>query len=117
MASIDLKDAYLSVAVEEEHRKYLRFIWGDQMYKFRCLPFGLSSAPRVFYKASEAGSGRQGIRLVIFLDYMLVLSQSKEDLVTKMDQIYQLLSLLGFSINHEKLHLNPTQQIQFLGYK
>ena len=41
MASIDLKDAYLSVAIWEEHRKYLRFVWNSQLYEFQCLPFGL----------------------------------------------------------------------------
>lgn len=119
MASIDLKDAYLSVAVAMEHRKYLRFAWAEQTYEFQCLPFGLSSAPRVFTKLLKPVVGflrRQGIRLVIFLDDMLVLAQSKEDLVAQMEQIAQLFSLLGFSINHEKSQLRPTQQIQFLGF-
>ena len=119
MASIDLKDAYLSVAVEAEHRKYLRFVWVDQMYEFQCLPFGLSSAPRVFTKLLKPVVGllrHQGIRLVIFLDDILVLAQSKEDLGTQMDQIAKLFNLLGFSINHEKSQLIPTQQIQYLGF-
>ena len=47
IASIDLKDVYLSVTVWEEHRKYLRFSW---MGTLQCLPFGLCSAPRVFTK-------------------------------------------------------------------
>ena len=47
MASTDLRDAYLSVAIWEEHRKDLRFLWENTMYKFQCLPFGLSSALRV----------------------------------------------------------------------
>lgn len=36
---------YLSVTVAEEHRKYLRFQWENQLYEFLCLPFGLSSTP------------------------------------------------------------------------
>ena len=50
MASIDLKDAYLSVAVWEGHRRYLRFMWQDTIYEFQSLPFGLCSTPRVFTK-------------------------------------------------------------------
>lgn len=50
MSTLDLKDAYLSVSVTQEHRKYLRFIWDDRMYEFTCLPFGLCSAPRTFTK-------------------------------------------------------------------
>jgi len=48
MASIDLKDAYLSVVISEEHRKYLRFTWNSKLFEFMCLPFGLCSVPRVF---------------------------------------------------------------------
>ena len=51
MVSIDLKDAYLSVMVAEEHRKHLRFQWEDQLYEFLCLPFSLSSVPRTFTKS------------------------------------------------------------------
>ena len=120
MASIDLKDAYLSVAIEAVHRKYLRFVWAGQMYEFQCLPFGLSSAPRIFttlLKPVVSLLRCQGIHLVIFLDDMLVLAQLNEDLMSQMEQIAQLLNLLGFSINHEKSQLNPTQQIQFLGFQ
>ena len=50
MASIDLKDAYYSIPVAREHRKYLRFIYNGQLYQFTCLPNGLSSCPRKFTK-------------------------------------------------------------------
>lgn len=50
MASIDLKDAYYSVSVNKNHRKYLRFIWKHQLFQFTCLPNGLSCAPRIFTK-------------------------------------------------------------------
>ena len=119
MASIDLKDAYLSVAVRTEYRKFLCFVWAEQTYEFHCLPFGLSSALRVFTKFLKPVVGllrRQGIRLVIFLDDMLVLAQAKGDLVAWMDQIAQLFSLLGLSVNLEKSQLTPAQQIQFLGF-
>ena len=50
MASIDLKDTYFNIPIFGLHRKYLRFIWKNQRYKFTCLPFGYSLAPRVFTK-------------------------------------------------------------------
>ena len=50
MCSVDLKDAYLSVAIAKHHRKYLRFVWEGTTYEFTCLPFGLCSAPRIFTK-------------------------------------------------------------------
>jgi len=50
MCSVDLKDAYLLVAIAKQHRKYLRFVWEGITYEFTCLPFGLCSAPRIFTK-------------------------------------------------------------------
>ena len=45
MCSLDLKDAYLTVPIAKEHRKYLRFLWDGRIFEFTCLPFGLCSAP------------------------------------------------------------------------
>ena len=53
MASIDLKDAYYTVSIDTNHRKYLRFIWKSQLFRFTCLPNGLSSASRIFTKINE----------------------------------------------------------------
>ena len=50
MAAIDLKDAYYSVPVCKEDRKYLRFLNNGQIYEFTCLPNGLTCCPRKFTK-------------------------------------------------------------------
>ena len=48
--SVDLKKAYFSIPIAEDSRKYLKFLWNNTLYHYVCLPFGLSSAPRVFTK-------------------------------------------------------------------
>ena len=50
MIKMDLKDAYLQVPILEAHQCFLQFAWEGKHYKFQCLQFGLSSAPRVFTK-------------------------------------------------------------------
>jgi len=50
MATIDLKDAYYSVPVAEEHHKYPRFVWKSKRYQYTCFPNKLSSAPGLFTK-------------------------------------------------------------------
>ena len=119
MASIDLKDAYLSVKIWEDHRKYLRFLWQDSTYKLKCLPFSLCSAPRVFTKLLKPVLARvhhQGVRLIMYLDDVLVMAQSREELQSQLLQITSLLELLGFVVNREKSQLLPTQVIQYLGF-
>jgi len=41
MATIDLRDAYYTVPIEEQ-RKYLRFCWKNKIYQYTCFPNGLS---------------------------------------------------------------------------
>ena len=48
MTSVDLKDVYYSIPIAEEHQRYLKFIWRDQLYAFTSLPMGLTSSPRIF---------------------------------------------------------------------
>ena len=45
MTKLDLQDAYLTVPIFHSHRRFLRFQWRAQAYQFRCLPFGLATAP------------------------------------------------------------------------
>ena len=53
MAVLDLKDAYYSVPINPQHRKYLRFEFKDTVYEFTCLPNGLASGVYKSYKTSN----------------------------------------------------------------
>ena len=44
MATIDLKDAYYSVAISRLFQKFLKYKWKDQLYCFTCFPNGLDLA-------------------------------------------------------------------------
>ena len=50
MASIDIKDAYYSVPIAPEHRKYLRFQWKGKLLQYTCFANGLACCPRFFTK-------------------------------------------------------------------
>jgi len=97
MVKIDLKDAYFTVPVWKNHQTFLRFVWKETMYEFACLPLGLASAPRVFTKLMKPVVGllRQlGIRLVVYLDDMLIMAQSR-DLARHASTALDLLQGLG----------------------
>ena len=50
MASRDLTDAYYTVPVAVEHRKYLRCFWRSRLFQYTCLPNSLVPAPRYLTK-------------------------------------------------------------------
>ena len=119
MAKIDLKDAYFAVPISESDRKYLRFRWRDKIYQFNCLPFGLSCAPWVFTKITKAVTAvlrEMGIRLIIYIDDMLIIAESETLLKDHIQGIIYLLENLGFVINFPKSLLEPKKIIEFLGF-
>ena len=73
--SIDLKDAYLSVPIDINDRKYWKFLWKGVLYKCNALIFCLTSAPRDFIKFMKpifAYIRQQGISSFYYIDDSLV---------------------------------------------
>ena len=116
--SMDLKDAYLHVAVFPPHRKYLRFCIMGNHYQVRAMPFGLAVAPRIFTKLMAViGSYLRAreIQIYMYLDDWLIKNQNREILVSQSRMVLQLIERLGLIVNHAKSHLVPSQVIQYLG--
>ncbi len=119
MVKLDLKDAYLTVGVHPNSQKYLRFIWQGQVYQFQALPFCLNTAPRVFTKLLRpvvAFLRTRNIRLLIYLNDILLVASSPLILRQHTNIVINLLQDLGFIINFEKSILTPTQILEFLGF-
>ena len=81
MVKLDLKDAYLTIPVHPSHQKFLRFAWKGRVFQFNCLAFGLAPAPRLFTKILKVVAAylrKHGMRLIIYLDDILIMNSSKE---------------------------------------
>ena len=118
LAKLDLKDAYFLVPVDPNHQKFLQFQWQGNLYQFHCLPFGLSCAPRTFTKLMKpvvAFLRERGIRLIIYLDDLLILCNCRDTLLSQLELIKDLFQTLGLLINNKKSQLEPSQEIVFLG--
>ncbi|XP_070570048.1 uncharacterized protein [Ptychodera flava] len=57
-----------------------------------------------------------GYQVDHYLDDILLMNQSKDQLIRDRDTLLFLLQHLGFGINWEKSYLVPTQEIEFLGF-
>ena len=120
MIKMDLKDAYLQIPIHQSHQRYLHFIWEGKHYKFQSLPFGLSSAPRVFTKTLKpviAWLRQIGLRLIVYLDDMLFMHANKDQLERLAPLICRLFESLGLMVNTQKSQLTPVQQLEFLGFQ
>ena len=107
LSKVDLKDAYFAVPIHPDHRKYLRFSVGTKTYQFTCLPFGLSSAPWVFTKTLRPVAAlvqELGVRVIFYIDDILLMADSKERLT---DQTIGLSYLLVSGFHHQHQKDNP----------
>ena len=118
MCKIDLSDAYFSVPLGTRSRKLVRFKWKGKLYEFLCLAFGLGPAPRIFTKLMKVPVAilrRLGIRLVIYLDDILIMGSTQEEVIRARDTMMYLFYHLGLTINMKKSVLSPSQELEFLG--
>ena len=105
IVKLNLKDAYFTVPVLKGHQNVLSLIWQETLREFACLPFGLASAPRTFTKIMKpvvATLRNLGICLIIHLDDLLILVDSKETARLHLATAMNPLESLGFIINLKK---------------
>ena len=113
MAKLDLKEASFSVPVAEGSRRisleestlpiHLPTIWTKQcpMRPYKAPPSSLITL------------WDKGIRCLLYLDDMLILGESPEELEHNFKQTKSLLTTLGFLVNEEKSISGPTQEMNF----
>ena len=119
MASIDLKDAYFSIPKHVNDRKYLRFMWHNQLLEFVCMPFGYSLAPRSFTKVLKPAYSHlrmKSVKVSYYIDDTLLVAPSQSECTQSVRKVINLLEFLGFTINHEKSSLQSTREISYLDF-
>ena len=120
VTSIDFKDAYFHIPIQEQSRKYLRFHVQGRTYQFKALPFGLSTAPlefTVIVKEVKLMAIHKGIRIHQYLDDWLVWATSHQDCLQHTRTLVKMCQDLGWMVNVEKSELEPKQVFDFVAYQ
>ncbi|KAN0033197.1 hypothetical protein ACTFIV_005208 [Dictyostelium citrinum] len=118
MVKLDIKKAYLHVLVDPHYRDLFRFVWNGVHYRWKTMPFGLSTAPRIFtmlLRPVLRMLRELNISVIAYLDDLLIVGSTKEECLSNLNKTMELLVKLGFKLNLEKSVLEPTQSITFLG--
>ncbi|KAM9955085.1 hypothetical protein ACTFIW_008749 [Dictyostelium discoideum] len=118
MVKLDIKKAYLHVLVDPQYRDLFRFVWKGSHYRWKTIPFGLSTALRIFTMLLRPVLRRFrdiNISVIAYLDDLLTVGSTKEECLSNLKKTIDLLVKLGFKLNLEKSVLEPTQSITLLG--
>ena len=119
MGSIDLKDAYYSVRVNESFQKYFTCYWNGCYYEFLRMPNGYAQAPPIFTKLLKQVFGflrKHGYSSVVYIDDSYLQGDTYAHCLENIHATEKLLTSLGFAINHEKSVAQPAQRLLFLGF-
>ena len=116
--SVDLADAYLHVPVHPLDRRFLSFQLEGETFQFRALPFGLSTAQRVFTRITRVLAAflrRRGVQIFMYLDDWLIVADDESSALKHTTEVIETARGLGWIINLEKSCLVPSQRPTFLG--
>ncbi|CAG8456722.1 1976_t:CDS:1 [Acaulospora morrowiae] len=119
MFSIDIKEAFHHIPVHPDARKYFVFDFDGRRYCYECLPFGLKTSPAVFsfiFRLAVNLAKTSGIHIFVYLDEILFIAGSLQEAVERRNFIIHKLELLGFVLNYDKSHINPSTEIKHLGF-
>ena len=120
MSKLDLKNAYWHVPIDRRFKSFLAFQAGENIYRFKVLPFGLNIAPRVFTQMMKHAKKKfmaHGVTLEMYLDNWIVYAESQEQCVQMTYKVISLAEDMGLLFNFPKSNLLPSQEIIYLGFK
>ncbi len=103
-ATLDLKDAYYQVMLDEESRDLTTFSEGVNLYRFKRLPFGLSCSASIFVKQLQ-GALAPLLRnnwIKSYLDDIIIGAPSFQILLQRLDQVFEQMHAKGIKLNLSK---------------
>ena len=118
LVSIDLSDAYHSVAMHPSSVPFLSFYLCGLFYQFLCLPQGLSSSPRVFtmlMRVVMTFLRSHSIKIGAWIADFILAAGSSDMVASHASFTIRTFEDLGFVPNIKKSHLTPVQRLCHLG--
>lgn len=112
---LDLCQAYQQLLLDEESQKLTTLSTHKGLYVFKCIPYGIASAPGILQREME-NVLRNIDGTVAFYDDIIISGKSEEEVCCRLKEVLNKLSLVGFTVKKEKCKLFK-DSATFLGYK
>ncbi len=115
LSTLDIKAAYHRIALDEESQRYSAFISHRGCFKFKVMSFGLKNAGAHFMHAITAVlSGTEEFTLV-YLDDILVYSDTKEEHLEHLDAVLSRLKAARMPLSINKCQFAKSS-VKYLGH-
>ncbi|GFY59692.1 retrovirus-related Pol polyprotein from transposon 297 [Trichonephila inaurata madagascariensis] len=116
-STLDLRNGFFHVDVDEDCRKYRSFIVPDGQFEFNKVPFGLSTSPGVFQRYVSSifrDLTRKGI-VISYLDDLVIPAKDEKEGLEKLKIVFEVAKNYGLEIKFKKCQFLK-KTIEFLGH-
>lgn len=115
-STLDLFSGFWQVKVKEEDKAKTAFTCEAGHFEFNRLPFGLCNAPATFQRVMNSILSNKVRKFaLVYLDDIIVFSNSLEQHVEHLDEVFKLLTKSGLKMKPEKCEF-AKQEIVYLGH-
>ncbi|GFT68544.1 retrovirus-related Pol polyprotein from transposon 17.6 [Trichonephila clavipes] len=115
--TLDLKNGFFHVDVNEDCRKFTSFIVPDGQFEFNKVPFGLSTSPSVFQRYINSifrNLMNEGL-IIIYMDDLIIPSADEEEGLRNLRTVLEVASKYGLEIQFKKCQFLK-RKVEFLGH-
>jgi len=115
--TLDLKNGFFHVRMDDSSVKYTSFIVPDGQYEFLRVPFGLCNSPSVFQRYVNA-IFRELIRdkvVLVYMDDLIILSDDETSGLRNLGRVLKTANAAGLEINWKKCYFLQ-RKVEFLGH-
>ncbi|GFT39561.1 retrovirus-related Pol polyprotein from transposon 17.6 [Trichonephila clavipes] len=116
-STLDLRNGFFHVDVDEDCRKYTSFVVPDGQFEFNKVHFGLSTSPGVFQRYVSSifrDLTRKGI-VISYLDDLVISAKNEQEGLEKLKIIFEVAKKYGLEIKFKKCQFLK-KKIEFLGH-
>ena len=116
-STLDMKSGYHQVEIEESHKERTAFSVGPLgFYEYNRMPFGLCNSPATYQRLmNECFEGLHLKICLIYLDDIIVFSDTYEEHLSRLQQVFQRIRETGMKLSPKKCSFFKTR-IRFLGH-
>ena len=115
-STMDVTSAYHQIPMAEEDRCKTAVVSKYGLYEYLKMPFGLKTAPATYQRLMElALAGLQWTICLIYLDDVIVFSQTFDEHVERLTQVFQRFRDAGLKLKPDKCHFFE-KEVTFLGH-
>lgn len=115
--TLDLKDGFFHVALDEDSVRYTSFIIPDGQFEFLRVPFGLSNSSAVFQRHIKVIFYELAVKnvVLIYLDDLIISAKNEAECLDKLMQVLRVTADYGLKINWKKSNF-LVRQVEYLGH-